>query len=168
MMGTWSTAEVGATAVFVAGLTWLSVIDWRTQRLPRRLIYLTAACCGVLLVVASLVDDRPRRIAGMALGGLGALLSVGFIYVVSRGGLGDGDVRLAGLIGMVLGYWGWRSVAVGLTLGFMFGASGGLVAVALGKATLRSHIPFGPFLAAAAVISAVCHQAIETAGTLGR
>ncbi len=148
--------------LFATGLAWLSVVDWREQRLPRRLIYATALGAGGALAIGSLVGHRAERLWWMLAGAAGSLVAVGLMHAVSRGGLGDGDVRLAGLIGLVLGYWGVMPVVAGLTLGFMLGAIGGLVAVATGRATLRSHIPFGPFLATGALVAAVFHHALRS------
>jgi len=73
-------------------------------------------------------------------------------YLISRGGMGGGDVMLAGLIGMVTGF---PLVFVALFLGIV---GGGLVAVSLLLLRLRTRkdpIPFGPFLAAAAMITLI-------------
>ncbi len=158
-MARWNAWEVLAAVVFVGGLGWLSWIDARTKRLPRRLIYATAVVVAVLLVVGALARHEPRRLGGAALSAVVAVAVLLVMYVASRGGFGDGDVRLGGLIGLMLGYVGWRVVAVGLTLGFMLGAIGGLVAVALRKATMRTPIPFGPFLALGAVVALLAHRA---------
>ena len=69
------------------------------------------------------------------------------IHLVSRGGLGDGDVRLAPLLGMALGWLNLALVPVGLLFGFFAGAVAGLVLIAIGRAGRRTQVPFGPFLA---------------------
>lgn len=149
----WNGWEVAGAVVLIGGLAWLSWIDLRTMRLPRRLIYAIAAVVGAILVSSALwVRHEPRRVAWMVGCAVAAIAVLLLMYAVSHGGFGDGDVRLGGLIGFTLGYFSWRTVAVGLTLGFMFGAAGGLIAVATRRATLRSPIPFGPFLAGGAIV----------------
>ncbi len=64
-----------------------------------------------------------------------------------------GDVKLAALIGLVLGALGLRYVAVAAGLGILFGGVGAIVALLLG-ADRKQALPFGPFLAAGAVVAA--------------
>jgi leader peptidase (prepilin peptidase)/N-methyltransferase len=80
------------------------------------------------------------------------------VYVASRGGMGDGDVRLAPLLGMHLGYLNPGIVPVGLFLGFLLGAVVGVVAMTVGKAGRKTALPFGPFLAAGTVLAVFVGQ----------
>ena len=88
-----------AFCVLFAGLLALSWIDLHTQRLPREIIYATSAVGAPLLVVAALVERAPERLWMMLLGAAIALAIMSLIYVASRGGMGDGDVRLSPLLG---------------------------------------------------------------------
>ncbi len=83
---------------------------------------------------------------------------MGSIYVASRGGMGDGDVRLAPLLGLHLGYLNPGIVPVGLFWGFLLGAVIGVVAMVVGKAGRKTALPFGPFLAAGTVIAVFAGQ----------
>ena len=142
-----------AFCVLSAGLVGLSWIDLHTKRLPREITYVTMAIGMPLLVIDALVTDEPRRIATM-LGGAGlALAFMALVYVGSRGGLGDGDVRLSPLLGAHLGWLGLGYVPVGLFLGFLFGSIVGVAAMALGKAGRKTAVPFGPFLAAGTLVA---------------
>lgn len=141
---TWETAAFCALA---AGLIALSWIDLRTKRLPREITYATAAVSVPLLVVAALVADEPRRIVHTFAGAGIALAAMGLVYVASRGGMGDGDVRLSPLLGAHLGWLGLGFVPVGLFLGFLSGAVVGVAGMAVGRADRRTQVPFGPFLA---------------------
>jgi leader peptidase (prepilin peptidase)/N-methyltransferase len=149
-----------AYSVLCAGLLALSWIDLRTKRLPREITYSVAAIGVPLLVVAALVEHRPGRIATMAGGAAIALAFMGLLYVVSRGGMGDGDVRLSPLLGAYLGWLGLAFVPVGLFLGFLFGSVVGVAAMAVGSAGRKTAIPFGPFLAAGTVVGVLAGQAI--------
>ncbi len=86
---------------------------------------------------------------------LGGAIGFGLIlipYLISRGGMGGGDVKLAGLIGLVTGF---PLVFFALFLGIL---GGGLVAIALlisGVKSRKEPIPFGPFLAAAAMVTLI-------------
>jgi leader peptidase (prepilin peptidase)/N-methyltransferase len=149
-----------AYCVLCAGLLALSWIDLRTRRLPREITYVVAAIGVPLLVVAALVEHRPGRITTMVVGAAIALAFMGLLYVVSRGGMGDGDVRLSPLLGAYLGWLGLGFVPVGLFLGFLFGAVVGLAVMAVGSAGRKTAIPFGPFLAAGTVVGVLAGQAI--------
>ncbi len=142
-----------AYCVLGAGLIGLSWIDLRTKRLPRQIIYVTAALGIPLLCVAALVIHEPRRIWTMLLGGGIALAFMAIVYLASRGGMGDGDVRLSPLLGAYLGWLNPGFVAVGLFLGFFFGAIVGVAMMATGKAGRKTAVPFGPFLALGTIVA---------------
>lgn len=153
----WATV---AYCVLCAGLLALTWIDLRTMRLPREITYTTLAIGAPLLVIAALVEDEPRRIVTMLAGAAIALAFMALVYAASRGGLGDGDVRLSPLLGAYLGWIGLAHVPVGLFLGFLFGAVVGVAAMAVGGAGRRTAIPFGPFLAAGTVVAVLVGRPI--------
>jgi len=96
---------------------------------------------------AWLTPFRPLAdaLSGLVLGG-GLLL---IIILVSRGGMGAGDMKLMALIGF---YTGLRGTAVVMMLGFTMGALVGLILIAARRLTRKDALPFGPFLSAAALI----------------
>jgi leader peptidase (prepilin peptidase)/N-methyltransferase len=155
--GSW---ELIAFCVLSAGLLALSVIDLHTMRLPRMIIYVTATLGAPLLVIAALVRNEPERITTMLIGAAIAGAFMGLVFVASRGGLGDGDVRLAPLLGGYLGWLGLGYVPVGLFLGFLFGAVVGVAAMIIGRAGRRTALPFGPFLAAGTVVAVFVGRSI--------
>jgi leader peptidase (prepilin peptidase)/N-methyltransferase len=155
--------ETAAFCVLGAGLISLSWIDLRTKRLPREISYTTCLIGAPLLVVAALVRDEPRRIVTMVAGAAIALAFMGILYVVSRGGMGDGDVRLSPLLGGYLGWLGLAYVPVGLFLGFLFGSVVGVAGMIFGKAGRKTALPFGPFLALGTVVAVfVGRRVIDT------
>jgi len=94
-----------------------------------------------------------------AMGVLNALLggAVGFAFMlvpflISRGGMGGGDVFLAALIGLVVGY---PLVIVALLMGILAGGVAAVCLLALGIKKRKDPIPFGPFLAAAAMVTLI-------------
>ena len=152
--------EAAAFVILVAALMPLSVIDLRTKRLPRQLIYLCGVLGAPLLVAAALVADEPQRIWWAAVGGGGALAFFLALYLGWSGGMGDGDVRLAGLLGMYLGWIGLSHVPIGLFLGFLLGAVIGVVVLARNGGDRKAAVPFGPFMAAGAMIAVVWGRGI--------
>jgi leader peptidase (prepilin peptidase)/N-methyltransferase len=151
----WALPAFCALAVGLVGLSW---IDLRTKRLPRKIIYATAAFGVPLLCIAALARHEPRRIWTMLLGAGIALAFMGLVYVLSRGGMGDGDVRLSPLLGAYLGWLNPGIVAVGLFIGFLTGAIVGLAMMAIGRAGRKTAVPFGPFLALGTIIAVFVGQ----------
>ena len=147
-----------AYLVFVAVAVVLAGIDLDTMTLPRRIIYGSGVAAVVLLAVAAVATGEPSRLTGAAIGAGGALLFFLVLHLIAPGGMGFGDVRLAGLIGLHLGWLGLLEVPTGLFLGFGLGAVFGLGWLAYQRAALRTHIPFGPFLAAGAVLTVLWGQ----------
>ena len=139
-------------APFIGVLVALAVIDARTKKLPNKIVYPSLLVSAAFLVTARLAGggvDLLDAAIGFAASG-GGLLVVALI--VPRG-MGMGDVKLAALIGLVLGALGLEYVAVAAGLGILFGGVGAIVALLLGAG--RKHaLPFGPFLAAGAGVAA--------------
>jgi leader peptidase (prepilin peptidase) / N-methyltransferase len=145
--------ELADYCVFFAALVALSAIDIDRHLLPSRIIYPTAGATVVLLGLASGLEARGRP----ALDGLaGATLAFSLlllIHLIQPSGMGFGDVRLAGLIGLNVGWLGLARVGVALLGGFVLGSVVGLGLMVLGRAGRKSRIPFGPFLAGGGVIA---------------
>lgn len=153
-------ADVALIAFWIlaAALVALVWIDLQIKRLPREITYTAIVLSAPVLVIAALVDDEPERIWQAALGAGIALAIMGLIYLASRGGMGEGDVRLAPLLGLHLGYLNPGIVPIGLFLGFLLGAVVGVAAMALGSAGRKTALPFGPFLAAGTVLAVFIGQ----------
>ena len=147
-----------AFCILGAALVALVWIDLHEFRLPREITYTAFVLSSIVIVIAALINDEPERIWMSALGAGIALAIMGLIYLASRGGMGDGDVRLAPLLGLHLGYLNPGIVPVGLFFGFAIGAVVGVVAMAVGKAGRKTALPFGPFLAAGAVLAVFTGQ----------
>ncbi len=131
---------------------WLIVIDARTHRLPDRIVLPTLGALLALVAVDALASgDRAaalRAALGMAvLCGFYALLRL-----VSRAGMGGGDVKLAAVIGLVLAWHGWTPFLIGAASAFVLGAMYALALLALRRADRRTRIAFGPWMIIGAVI----------------
>jgi leader peptidase (prepilin peptidase)/N-methyltransferase len=107
----------------------------------------------VLLGTAALVDGEPGRLLTAVLGAV-ALFGLYFVLaLVYPAGMGFGDVKLAGVLGLYLGYLGWAEVLVGGFLGFLLGGVVGGALMVLRRAGRKSQIPFGPFMLAGALLA---------------
>jgi leader peptidase (prepilin peptidase)/N-methyltransferase len=145
----WQAGLVGGLLALMPGI---ALIDLRHRIIPNRLTYPSLVLFSVVIVLARViggVGDPARAAIGLLL--YGGILFV--VAVVSRG-MGMGDVKLAALIGLVLGSLGLRFVGVAAGAAIAFGGLGGVVALAMGKGR-KSAIPFGPYLAAGAVVAGI-------------
>lgn len=147
-----------AFCVLMAGLVALSWIDLRIRRLPREITYTTMAVGFPLLCVAAFVEHEPRRIFTALFGAGIALALMLVIYSVSRGGMGDGDVRMSPLLGLYLGYLNPGLAPVGLFFGFLVGAFVGVSVMLASRLDRKTAIPFGPFLALGTVLGVFVGQ----------
>jgi leader peptidase (prepilin peptidase) / N-methyltransferase len=129
----------------------LAVIDWRTRLLPTYLIAPTLLVLAPLVLVGWAVTGDGHAVLRSA---LGFMTWGGFyflLWLVYPRGLGFGDVRLSGPLGLALGWMGWGPVLVGLYAGFLLGGVlGGLLALI--KIVERKGFPFGPFMLIGAAI----------------
>lgn len=131
---------------------WLIVIDVRTHRLPNRIVLPTLASLILLVVVDAAVSAQS---APMIRALLGLLILGGFYAVlrlVSRSGMGGGDVKLAAVIGLVLGWHGWQQLAIGAASAFVLGSLFALALIVLRRADGATRIAFGPWMIAGALL----------------
>ena len=146
-------ALVHVALVGVGG--WLVVVDARTHRLPNRIVLPTLACLVVLAGIDALGTGQSRDLVRAVLG----MLILGGFYAVLRGisraGMGGGDVKLAAVIGLVLGWHGWTSLAIGAASAFVLGALYALVLILLRRADGATRIAFGAWMIAGALLGIV-------------
>lgn len=138
----------------------LSMIDLDVHRLPNVLTLPSYVVGAVLLTVAALLRHEPVRLLHAAIG-MAVLYALYFVLMLAKpGGMGFGDVKLAGVLGMYLGYLGWGSLVVGAFLAFLIGGVVGVALMALGRAGRKSRIPFGPYMVAGALIAVFVGQSL--------
>ncbi|MFK0241964.1 prepilin peptidase [Microbacterium sp. NPDC090281] len=134
---------------------WLIVIDARTHRLPNRIVLPTLACLIVLAVTDAVATGQGAALVRALIG----MVILGGFYAVLRGmsraGMGGGDVKLAAVIGLVLGWHGWQSLAIGAASAFVLGALFALVLILLRRADGATRIAFGPWMIAGALLGVV-------------
>jgi leader peptidase (prepilin peptidase) / N-methyltransferase len=148
-------------APFCGILIALSVIDMRVKRLPNRLVYPSVLIAAPYIVVADLAGghlDAIRAGIGLLVYGVGLLI----VALIAPSGMGMGDVKLAGLIGLVLGSIGLALVAVAAGVGILLGGVGAIVALLAG-AGRKSRVPYGPFMAGGALVAVFVGQHIANA-----
>ena len=164
--------EVGTALLFVlaglrSGLSWelpaflflaaagvlLAVIDLQHHLLPNRVVVPSIAIGAALLLVPAVAEAQWGALLRAGLGA-GALFAVFLVLaLISPSGLGMGDVKLAGLIGLYLGWIGWGAVFVGAVAGFVVQALLALVLLAGRRIGLRGELPFGPAMLIGAAVA---------------
>lgn len=146
-------AALPAFLVGVAGVIAISAVDLELFIVPNRILYPTLFAAAPLLLAAAATEGDWDRVKTAAIGGAlgwGLLLVV---HLISPAGMGFGDVRLAGLLGMLLGWLSIGHVLVALFLAFLTAAAVGVLLIAVGVKGRKDKIPFGPFLATGAMLA---------------
>jgi leader peptidase (prepilin peptidase)/N-methyltransferase len=146
---------LAAYAVFGLSMVAISAVDLERYIIPNRIIYPTLALLIPLFVLASAVDHRWGSLGKAAV--CGAIAFSGFfaLHVAVPKGMGFGDVRLSGVIGLAIGWLGYGHAFVGFFAGFVLGAVIGIVFIVATGGGRKTKIPFGPFLATGAILSVV-------------
>jgi leader peptidase (prepilin peptidase)/N-methyltransferase len=88
----------------------------------------------------------------MLLGGCALWLFYRVLHKVYAKGMGYGDVRLAGLVGGYLAWFGWDVLVVGAFLAFLVGGVFGALLMLARGASLKTHIPYGPYMIVGSVL----------------
>ena len=143
----WHAVLVGGLLSLMPGI---ALIDLRHRIIPNKLTYPALILFAVLILLAWLIGDAADPVKAA----IGLLLYGGILFVVAAvsRGMGMGDVKLAALIGLVFGSLGLRFVGVAAAAAIVLGGLGAVGALAMGKGR-KSAIPFGPYLAAGAVVA---------------
>jgi leader peptidase (prepilin peptidase) / N-methyltransferase len=130
----------------------LTEIDLAVQRLPNRLTLPAYPALIVLLGLAAMLDPDGAALIRAILGGLA--LGTGFLLLgLATGQLGGGDIKLAGLVGLPLGWLGWQALIAGASLCFVLAAIAGLALLVTRRTSLRAKISFGPYILAGTLLA---------------
>lgn len=129
-----------------------SVIDVREYRIPNRLVAVGIGVLLTLLVAVSTVEQSWQPLVFGLAGGLAFFLAYLALALISPTGMGMGDVKLAAVIGLMLGPLGVSASVVGFYSAFVLGAVFGLVRILVRRGGLRSRLPFAPFMTVGATL----------------
>lgn len=137
---------------FAAISVTLALIDIDTRTLPNRIVLPAYAIGGIPLILSLMIVGDWERVVSAVVGCAGLFTFYLLLALARPGGMGFGDVKLAGVIGLYLGSLGWAQLVIGGFAAFLLGGLFG-IALALGRrVTRRSGIPFGPWMLAGAWI----------------
>lgn len=149
--------ELIAVLPFFSGLLALSVIDLQTFRLPDRINLPLLIGSVPLIVVISLLQGRPGDLVWAGVGAVGYWAVLGAMWLVYPRGMGYGDVKLARVLGL---YLGWVSPVL-ILYGLLFAGIGGSVVGVVTLIVTRDRtrgFPFGPWLAGGCVLAILASE----------
>lgn len=131
----------------------LSAIDIAVHRLPDRLTLPAYPAMVALLGVAAAIGHDGGALVRALLASMALPVTYLLLALLRPGQLGGGDVKLAALTGLGLGWLGWPTVISGAALGFVLTAIVSLALLAVHRISLRSAICFGPFMLGGALLA---------------
>lgn len=139
--------DLPAFLALLSGLLALACIDLEHLLLPKKVIYPTLVIVAVFLVIAAAAYDSWDKLLVAVICAVGWFVAFFLLNLVSPRALGFGDVRLAPLLGLGLGWLGWRYVILGFFAGNVIGAVVGVVLIATKRMDRKQPVPYGVFLA---------------------
>lgn len=148
-----ASADLPAYLALAAAGVLLAAVDLRHRLLPNRVVGPALVAGALLLTGAAAIDDRWDDLARAALGAVVLFVLFLVLALISPSALGMGDVKLAGLLGLHLGWLGWDAVLLGAAAGFVVQAVVSLVLLAARRIDLRGELPFGPAMLAGAALA---------------
>ena len=123
----------------------LALIDLDAHRLPNAIVLPGYLVGIVLLGTAGLLTNSWDALVTAGVGMVGYFAVHLLLAVVWTGGMGMGDVKLAGVLGLFLGWLGWPALVVGLLAGFILGGLFGVILLATGRGR-KTRIAYGPWM----------------------
>jgi leader peptidase (prepilin peptidase)/N-methyltransferase len=142
-----------AYLVLAAGLLALACTDMEHLLLPKRIVYPVLGLVGVLLVVAAAITGHWHNLLVAGISGAVWFVIFFAMNAISPRSLGFGDVRLAPVLGLALGWLGVRYVLLGFFAANLIGAIIGIALIASKRMTRQQQVPYGVFLAVGTLLA---------------
>ncbi|WP_243719166.1 A24 family peptidase [Actinomadura sp. KC06] len=142
--------------------TLLGFIDIKAKRLPDRFTLPSYGIAAALLAAAAPFTDDGLRRFEHALIGMALLFGLYFVQAfLVPSGIGMGDVKLSGVLGLYLGWFGQDAWILGLLATYLFGGAAG-VGIMIVRRTRKGEFAFGPFMLAGALLALLSFSAPTT------
>ena len=155
-----SSALLPAYLAFIAATLGLSLIDLDHQLLPNRVLFPSTGIFAALLLVGGLVDAGMGDLLRAALAGVTYFAFLLVVAIVARGGFGMGDVKLAFLLGLAMGFRSWGSLVVGIILAILLGGVASGLLLLFGRKGRKAKFAYGPYLVLGSWVAVVWGQRI--------
>jgi leader peptidase (prepilin peptidase)/N-methyltransferase len=171
------TGVVFALTAWYAGASWvlpallylaaisvaLALIDLDVRRLPNAIVIPSYPVAAVLLALASWNPGGTSDWAALLRAGAGCVVMLvvyTVLVLINPSGMGLGDVKLSGVLGLYLGWFGWAALVTGWFAAFLLGGLFGLGLLVTGRAGRRSRVPFGPWMLLGAAVGIVLGERV--------
>lgn len=141
----------------------LAGIDLRSHRLPNALVLPSYPVLLLLLTGASAITGDWSALWRALVAGVASLAVYLVLWLAYPAGMGFGDVKLAGLLGVALGYLSWSALAIGTFAAFVVGGISGVLLLAATHRSRRTAIAFGPFMVAGVWVAFLASHPIAQA-----
>lgn len=138
----------------------LAAIDIDHHRLPDKITLPSYAVVAVLLTIAAAVEGDWAALVRAAIAMVALYAFFFVLWFVYPAGMGFGDVKLAGVLGMYLGWVGYGALVVGAFAAFVIGGLAGGLLIALQRGGRKTQIPFGPYMLVGALVGVLVGQAV--------
>ena len=141
----------------------LALIDLDVRRLPDALTLPSYPVVAALLALGAALGSGSGELVRALLGGLAMAAFYFTLFFAHPRGMGFGDVKLSGVLGMATAWSGWGAFGVGLFAGFLLGGLWGIALLVSGRGGRRSAVPFGPFMLAGTLLAVLAGQPLADA-----
>ena len=124
----------------------LSVIDFKSHRLPNRLVgWFTATEILIMAVISWMASDFARLLPALGVAAA-TMISYVLLYLVSRGSLGIGDVKFAFPLGLCVGWYSANQWLVAIFVSFLIAGLVAVIGLVTKRMTRKSRLAFGPYM----------------------
>lgn len=141
----------------------LTLIDLDTRLLPDVVVLPSTAVLAMLLALACVLGAPWSQFLHAVVGAAGLWAFYALVRFVRPDGMGGGDVKLAALVGLALGWTGWGALFVGVFATFVVGGAFAVGLLVVLRSGRRTAVPFGPWIVAGSWIGVAAGQALGTA-----
>ena len=149
------TPDVLFLSIILVILLSIAVIDYKTMIIPNGTV-ISLIITGILYTAARLIFPQAFAIQitwlEALIGFFAASVPLFLVAVLSKGGMGGGDIKLMAAAGIFLG---WKGIILAMIVGSVIGAVVSLTLIALKRKKRKDLIPFGPFLCLGILVAAV-------------
>jgi leader peptidase (prepilin peptidase)/N-methyltransferase len=142
-----------AFAILAAISIALALIDIDVHRIPNSIVLTALIAAAVLIGVEGILTADYAGLLRAGIGMVGMFAFYFLLAIVYPGGMGFGDVKLAAVLGIYLGWLGWGELLVGAFAAFLLGGLFAIGLIMFRKAGRKTGIPFGPWMLGGAWIS---------------
>lgn len=147
----------------------LTLIDLDHHRLPNAIVVPAYPVLLLAFTAIAAIDGDWWSLLRAVIAGAALFAFYLLAALIYPAGMGLGDVKLAGVVGIALGWVGWGALIVGAFSAFLVGAVVGVIVIVTKRGDRKTGIPFGPFMLLGAAIGVTVGEAVAGAylGALG-